>query len=209
MRTRLLLSLPLLSLAAFGSADTWNLANDFSFTSNPNGVWTYGALTSTGFHPDLSHSTPSVTVFQGWTYDGNTNLWKNVTTSTQFGTNPGEVALQSYNYLSAIADARWTAPYDGNFSFDVIFNALTDHNLDYGLNLDGVAQTPSSNGGGMITYGFNNVSLRAGETLDAYSSYSSDRELDFTVVGQPTPEPASLAVLGVGALAVLLRRRKA
>ena len=58
---------------------------------------------------------------------------------------------------------------------------------------EGVSST--FNSGGTVTYSFTNVSLSAGETLDAYFSYQSHRELDFTVVGQPVSQPAPLAAL--------------
>lgn len=210
MRTRLLLSLSLLSLVAAAHAiDTWDLTNDFSFTSNPNGVWSYGDASGGSFVLDASMADAGV--FRGWSNDP-TDIWKNITSTQQYGIDSGQISLECDG---GRPDARWTAPYTGLFTVDVVVGAAGNPGNSgvpgSELLVDGVNQTATSYLANVKTFE-KTVTLAAGKTIDAVGGqmyYGGNTQLAFTVIGQPVPEPASLAALGVGALSLLRRRRRA
>src|SRR5579862_6185876 len=97
-RFLMVLSCLLLSLAGFGAtahAQTWDLARDFSTTSNPNGAWTYGAYGSGGtFTAFAEEATNSTVDWPFWIGEG-TGIGLNTTGSPGYGIGPGQVTLEA------------------------------------------------------------------------------------------------------------------
>ena len=97
------------------SAQNYNVANDFSTTSNPNGVWSYGYISS----GDLNMSNFTLFNTPAWSNNGNSdpNVYHNP------GAAVNASSADAYNYIAANAvlmgpyqgpsDIRWTAPQSG------------------------------------------------------------------------------------------------
>ena len=110
-----------------GDTDTeeplYDATRDFSTDANPDGVWTFGYVTSIG---------GALTVFPS--FDPETNrwydidnvslncpcAWKNDGTSTQYGAQPGELSIHPGG-LGELTFVRWTAPIAGTFVVHVQF----------------------------------------------------------------------------------------
>jgi len=100
--------------------DGWDLATDFSFTDNPNGQWQYGWVqwTQPPFDPNnftLYDVAYTAEIGRGWhssMFGPELAVWKNTSTSTQYGVGPGQVSLHPYqNGQGSVV--RWVAPATG------------------------------------------------------------------------------------------------
>lgn len=87
-------------------ATGFNLAEDYSSASNPNGTWTYGWNLST--EPPGSGLWPLEWNGSAWAEASGVSIWKNESESTIDGVAPGQVALHNSGTANAIL--RWTAP---------------------------------------------------------------------------------------------------
>lgn len=215
--------------AAATSAVVYNPATDFSLASNPNGVWTYGYSLTLGGSLTLfdQHGTYSGTPLQYWMHniwlnDPNVQLNPTSNTVTNWGGNgtyqvmaPGQLAFHP-GPNGEYSVVRFTAPSSGLFQLNATFMGVDDtptstdvHILDNGLSLYGanINSFYSPTGPGTLY-----LNLQAGDHVDFAVGYGSNHEFTSDETGLnvqlvPVPEPGVLALLGLGATALLARRR--
>lgn len=94
--------------------NAWDLADNFSILSNPNGQWTYGYMSSGSFITFLSTSSSSDTIM--W-YDGNIDIWKSNTSDYLCGIYPSQMSLHCDEGTPSV---KWTAPIDHQYYISVI-----------------------------------------------------------------------------------------
>jgi len=227
MKISSLISLGLFAVVA-ASSNAASLMSDFSAVNNPNGDWSYGFKTS-GVNDTFNIFTVNGTDVQSqytaefWrntNTDGVPGLYKIVSGNT-FGVNGGvgiglgDLALHG-GRLGEIATARWTAPATGLYDISGFFKS-GDSTSQFG-NVDAYvyqnsAQLFSSlNTGVDEAFSLSSVSVTMGDTIDIMVGTGKDEffydstpvELSITAV----PEPASMIALGLGAAALLRRKRK-
>jgi hypothetical protein len=123
----------------------WDFAAEYSDTTNPNGVWTYGML---DYHPasgprflpygnthTLTAGTGEVIHFWAWQVDNdrdqygaiNHNPTDHAVSSWGFRWKPGGINIQSSHYYEYTDSAvAFTAREDGQYTFDATFESMTD-----------------------------------------------------------------------------------
>jgi hypothetical protein len=202
--------------SAFGQ--TWNAGADFSTTSNPNGNWSYGYKDSAP-SGTFSLSTTAgnfVGYGDGWSPTGVSRPFVGKLTN-QFGTAPaGSIFFHTGipGQESQIAVLRWTSVtpmiLDMTGKFYSGDSGRTDDyvRVTSGQNLFTSLDTATDQS---FTA---HAILGAGESIDFMVGTGTDgansdlTPFEVTISGTPVPEPASMAVLGLGALALLRKRRK-
>lgn len=195
----------------------WNLSNDFSSVSNPNGVWSFGTrslgnLASTGL---TLFATPGSAFGwdANWSNGGLPSVFKNTDgvargASTLPSVAAGEVFLHpgSGGEYSIV---RFVAPTTGLFTVSSLFTGLdccstsTDvYVMTGGAQLFGALVSGYGN-----TQGYNgSVSMVAGDALDFVVGFGANRNyfndstgLDLSIDAVvATPEPATLSLLAGG-----------
>ena len=132
-----------LIIPSTGNAITYDAARDFSFTDNPNGVWSYGWTDATGFHlfTDKREIGPDVVFWTGGDGPlGEPTVGKNdgdnpfiINDTTVYG--PGELGLHPGRYGQESV-LRWTAPQAGRYLVTAHFRAgdpaTTDIQISHG-----------------------------------------------------------------------------
>ncbi len=101
--------------------DAWDLADNFSVTSNPNGQWTYGYMSSGSFvtFPSSSSSSTAPT----WYVSGGAEIWKSGYTSYICGIYPSQVSVHCDDGTPSV---KWTAPSDHQYYISLIVGGNTD-----------------------------------------------------------------------------------
>ena len=224
-----------LGVAAAQAETVWNLTNQFSTTSDPNGVWSYGRCSG---HVAFSKAT----VFEDWETGRGTpaglGAWEPATgdfdpsvtynssnaSVTAFGfTWPAHtVALDAYTvdgpslseYTSGYADVRFTAPADGVYDLSFTYTDLagTDTGAQFWRQIPGAQGTKDqwvdAGGGASGTYSETGITLSAGQSIDVLVVGSTVAQFDMTV--STVPEPGTLLLLASGliGLAVYARRKR-
>lgn len=202
-------------------AMTWSMEADFSTTSNPVGVWTYGYQKPLGGSLVLYNTASGDSSACAWYADNNPDkygvIWKNLT------------AARDYNgvYLSSggavmhpgpsdeKATARWTAPYAATIYvsasfFGIVFGGsgtTTDVSvLHNGVSLFFGQIDGYGGGGGHATFGSSPnqsyaaaVDVAAGDTLDfcvgyGNGSFSSDSTGVSVTITDAPPGPAKAVI---------------
>jgi probable HAF family extracellular repeat protein len=155
---------------------SWDLANNFSYTSNPAGPFTYGQILSGSFLP------LSTVVYNGvdqiWLSPESPNkqggmISLHLIPLTYNGINPGSVDLDS-DFGTPVA--RFTAPYTGNFNFNVQLGGSTATSQEGGsgnanavnaqLLVNGVPQQGTF-AGNIMSWQLLGLHLNKGDTVDA------------------------------------------
>ena len=225
----LVLTVGLAIVVSVSSALGYDAATEFSITSNPNGVWSYGWSTNLGsaFHLYIYASTFATNALDMWSrtstnvspylpglmHNGTTNTItvpsaRQVLQAGQLAEHPGPNGEYSL--------VRWTALSAGSFSITSSF---------VGLDLDGVStdvhvlrnNTAIFNGsvsGHVVPTAFaTNIVLGIGDTIDFAVGYGSNHTyyddltgLSATVV--PEPETLLVTVQGMICAALLILRRR-
>lgn len=195
-------------LAQAGSI-TYDVTTDFSVTNgNPNGVWTYGWRNGTTFTPYTdSWNTPGSSM--GWRGnvggDGTPLIWKNLSSSTSYGVQPGQVSLHPSPAGDA-SIARWTDPGGINSSITINGQFFPGDSgvMDVAIvkNGDWTNLLWSSVDSGAFSL---STTVAAGDTIDfavygsyAYGNTPLDARIVATTFGATAPEPATLALAFVG-----------
>jgi hypothetical protein len=152
----------------------FNATSDFSFSDNPNGVWSYGWM-PVGFGALTLDTVPA------WCYASNTNpcIWKNTGTSTPNGVPPGWVSLHP-GPSTQPSVLRFTAPYSGNIAINGQFLAGDVGTMQTDVRVRGIEVWQQADAGS-----FNLTSnVTAGDTVDfaVFGGYGSgNTPLDATV----------------------------
>ena len=194
-------------------------AQDFSATTNPNGVWSYGYATSlTGtFIPYTLQLTG--TPVAGWgaftSGDGNPSILKNFSGSSfSFGTvswNPNQLTMHS-GINGEYSVLRYTSSAAGLFDITASFEGRDTTSTDVHLVVNGAAVWSGNVNGFLSTAGTQqSLNLIAGDILELRvgpggNGFAFDTTgVNLTVV----PEPGTLIALGLIGLAARRRNRKA
>ncbi|HRJ27858.1 MAG TPA: PEP-CTERM sorting domain-containing protein [Fimbriimonadaceae bacterium] len=205
-----------------------DLQSEFSISNgNPNGVWTYGTLSSIGgtftafttpqtFNPGPwsgSAWAPGVNSLPAaFRLDsGSLNGWN----GGVGGVLVGEVTLHG-GPSGELAVVRWTPTTGGVFNLSGFFKSGDGLGSTFGR-IDAYVARGNSVLWSMldtdITHNFalSNVAVSTGESIDVIVGIGQDTfNYDTTPVNlvvTPVPEPATMAALGLGVTAVLRRRR--
>jgi hypothetical protein len=234
MKSRILrigMCICVLGLAAQVRADfTYNAADDFSATSNPNGVWSYGAQSSTvpftayTTGRDWGVRTPSTPGIECWdngevgvdaAFDPGVTHNSTADLITAHGyrwpANALVLDLHGSTNDTGYANVRWTAPTAGVINVSATF---TDTAVE-----PGVFATPyvRINGGEFqslgsgaatstgVSWSSTGMEVMAGNTIDflAVGNGGTLTRLDATITMTTVPEPSAIVLLGSGILGLL------
>ncbi|MBS1703147.1 MAG: PEP-CTERM sorting domain-containing protein [Armatimonadetes bacterium] len=206
-------------LAATSQAQVWDLKQDFSITQNPNGAWAYGNYNSSGTFSANTTSSNFYGVATGWKdSDGNDRPF--VGTVDFDGAIPGCSAGQVIAHpdfagtTHPYAGTRWTSPITGTINVTATFFAGDSAAVSEFVSINDasfIGQDFDETNDWTITFSQNVV---AGDYLDFFVGPNSTGDVNFAstpmdvhITTSSVPEPTSLAVLGLGGLA-LVRKRK-
>jgi hypothetical protein len=201
-------------IATSAKAMTFDLADDFSLASNPNGVWTYGAYTGgldpttfvafTGPGPAIP---PSLTGLEAWRDVTDPNVIKNPTAGdlSDFGIlfRAGKI---TFGPTGGPAVARFTAPTAGPFQVDASFATVQgDRNSAGSAHVfDGTSQIFGPQD--LTTFAFPTTAvfsqlrtLALGDTIDfVVSPNGSTKTTEVSATIEPIPEPTTILLMGIG-----------
>ena len=206
---------------------TYSARNDFSIGGNPNGVWSYGILSSfTGGTFTLFSTAESDRDFTGeraWDNNGafpNRAAVYDNTSGAQVANGsvvvpPGQLILDGE---STTADVRWTAPAAGTYNVTGLFQRddtsaapVSVRIIENGTTTLFSADNFTNNGSQQL-FALSNLTLPAGTTLDfaegAAQANNDSTGLQATISTVPEPGSFALGVIAAGATLALARKRR-
>jgi hypothetical protein len=208
----LIATMPMLALA-----QSWNAADSFSATQNPNNRWTFGS--TAGFAGPFTAFT-STSIQQGIDFWGNNataaknNTGSTVNFNNAVNMSAGQLTLAP-GTNNTWATARFTTPTSGQYRIAVTFRAVDvvgTSGIDIGVRTPGTTYFSDSLTR-LQTKSFSvNVFANAGQNFDFYvgpgpNQVPNGDSVALNATMTAVPEPATLFALGTG-LAVLAKRRK-
>jgi hypothetical protein len=225
----------LFQLAVPAHADIFDLAGDFSDSSNPNGVWGFrqGSVLLTHFPQPVDGNALNSAAGNGfWGVTANFSGVPFILRTTQSGsaTPPynngdflaGDVIGHSSN-SGAEFRITWTAPSAGNVSYSGAVwyaHSIVTRSNDYMIDLNGGAALNS----GTVTNGQDRsnasvfssglIAVQSGDVLSltlarsAGQSFGSISGVDWTLDFSAIPEPGSALLLALAGTVMALRRRQ-
>jgi hypothetical protein len=199
----------------------YDAVGDFSLTANPNGVWSYGVLSSlTGgtFLADTTTLTNSNYTGQMAWYNGLGQPNASAVDKNTSGSTASYLSIvQPTNLLrldgeDLTSDVRFTAPGAGIYDVSGLFQRIDNGNVPVSVrvNLNGVALFSADNFStfnDQRVFNLSGLSLAAGDVLDFVEGapqFNNDSTgLSATITFHPSavPEPSSLALTTI-ALAI-------
>lgn len=216
MRSPLIAAVAALVLGATQAhALSADFASDFSITnSNPNGAWTYGYTTSLGgtlnnFTTTLASSGQEIWYMPGLSGDATPSVFKNVSGGTVNWVPSGAAGLHS-GPGGQLAVARYTSSEAGEVTISGEFGSGDIGGVGIFILVDNVQAFGITNASATEAFDFD-VTLGVGSTVDFVvsngdGSYAFDSTpLSATI--ETVPEPATMLALGLGAVALVRKRR--
>jgi hypothetical protein len=227
----LLMILAVLGSGVCAQADVvYDATADFSTTTNPNGVWTYGTMSGTtpfaafGTVEDLG---PLFSVpFALWDRSAG---YYNPAVAYNYSANSVDAFGSTWPAHSILLDTfygdegpvgwpsiRFTAPADGSYNFTTTWQNAdtgvpTDHGTQMWLNTSVAGWGYLGNGIGGSYSAPAPIELLAGQTITVVAASGSGTRTVANMTITQVPEPGTLALLGCGAIgmaALILRKRK-
>jgi hypothetical protein len=220
MNSRLILLGLSVAIATATQAQTWDLKNDFSLTTNPNGAWQYGKYDASGVFSTNDTIGSFFGFGTGWMGDGGSGrpfVGVNTSGSTAGGALPGQVFVHPDFSSEAhpFAGAHWVSTVTNTVHVSGTFYTGDTNTVSefISINRTSFLGTHLDEGG---DWNFNfDVAVSAGDFLDFFvgpnnsgSPAAGTTPLDIHITASSVPEPASFAVLGLGALALIRRKKR-
>ncbi len=228
------LAASMLCISGPAIATIWDVAADFSTTTNPNGQWEYG------YSPNLAigytvtpygyYNTTALSPLDSWTSTStwsNPSLFYNPTNSTVgFPTGSPGLTLPAYQVAfhpgqnGQYSIAEWTALATGNYLINATFtgyaNAGTTTDVHVLLNGVPVYNNEVTGYLAQVLYSSGLLTLTAGQTVDFAVGFGTDGDyfsdttgLAATITSVPLPPTVLLLGSGLAGLGLLRFRRKA
>jgi hypothetical protein len=232
---KLSIALVALTLTSVAAAAVYDVANDFSLSSNPNGVWSYGSEdTLGGLFTLFDTAATCCGGLESWTNSSGfpVDIYNSsASTINPAGTNPIPAGAAAFHPSSTgqYAIYRFTSPslatYDLNVTFtgyDDVGPTTTDVHVLLGVVplFNGNITAYGANPGGTAPYAQNGLVLAANDFIDFAVGWGSNQNYFFDTTGiaaslasetdgNRVPEPATLGLLAIGlALLISARSRK-
>lgn len=222
MKKILLMLVVTLCWATVSNAVVYDVQADWTLNTNPNGQWSYGNMTDVTTPSTYAVNTnnetwgPNSDVWWKSAYGEWPLIWKNIN-DPDASSFPGEILIQAWSHGEA-STVRWTAPADGFIDMDATLlyrysdiQSTIFHNGTELLNVTNADYTDDGTGQYIYEFSTTGLAVSANDTIDVslidisadYNAKIALQEMiTFTV-----PEPATMSLLGLGALALLRKRR--
>jgi hypothetical protein len=184
---------------------SWDVSAEYSWTSNPNGVWSYGRkwdMEGSGF--DLMSIRWGST---GWLVGYPNYYWH---PSVQAGP-----LLWANDNSNGFPVVRWTSPESGLYDLTCTFTGAdsrgNDNQVYVTINGDVEFTSHIQAYQGTATYSLDSFYLAQGSTIDLSTKWNGATTAAYNWIGitgtiESVPEPATLFLLSLGGLAIMRKR---